>query len=72
MFPQMTDKMASIKVKLNSLESSLIDDLNWYRSVYKLPELTRESLLNQSLRKYGYGYNPWWQSSSTSWWDDFS
>ena len=72
MFPQMTDKMASIKVKLNSLESSLIDDLNWYRSVYKLPQLTRESLLNQSLRKYNYGYNLWWQSSSTSWWDDFS
>ena len=75
MFPSMNDKMASIKVKIQSLENSLLDDLNWYRDVYKLPELTKKSLLNQSLRKYQYWYG-WWTDSNnwenSSWWTDLS
>ena len=75
MFPSMNDKMKSIKVKIQSLENSLIDDLNWYRDVYKLPELTKQSLLNQSLRKYQYWYG-WWTDSNNwdnnSWWTDLS
>lgn len=67
MYPSMTDKLNTIKVKLQSLENSLIDDLNWYRDVYKLPELTKQSLLNQSLRKYHYWYS-WntWTNASTN------
>lgn len=74
MFPQMTDKLKTIKVKLQSLENSLIDDINWYRDVYKLPELTKNSLLNQSLRKYHYWYNAWGGNvnNSSYLWDDFS
>ena len=74
MFPSMNDKMKSIKVKIQSLENSLIDDLNWYRDVYKLPELTKKSLLNQSLRKYHYWYG-WWTDNNwtnNSWWTDLS
>lgn len=73
MFPSMNDKMNTIKVKIQSLENSLIDNLNWYRDIYKLPELTKKSLLNQSLRKYQYWYstsgNSW---TSSSWWTDLS
>jgi hypothetical protein len=56
MYPSVKDKMANIRVKLNSMKSSLVNDINWIRTLYDLPEVDEYTLVDIGGRAYLYGW----------------
>jgi hypothetical protein len=57
MFPDMKDKVATIKEKLRATKNSLIKDVNAIRKRYDLPLLNQYTLVDYSLRAKLYTQN---------------
>ena len=60
--PQLTDTPDVFMAKLQNLGNNMMIELNWWRTIYWLPELTTDALTNYSKRVDLY---KWWNAGDT-------